>query len=670
MITNHCILVALIAAAALISCFLALHAILPHLTAAWRRATAPGRTAAAIAALVLALYAGVKPPTNAPPAQLSAPRPRQLAAFPDYRRIPADFLVPEDFYFIHTYATNFTPVLSGMSVALWALRGACEDWWPAGDYVARSGGSVVGVTGEFPDETIGFDAGLFYIAGVSSFSFAGREFSWSDLYDSRTNAVSVRLEIDPLEITVQTNDLAYVFRKLYNPKRDPHCIVRLFAQPDPFVVSGCVSRTICADWHSLEIIRGSATLSGDGGGKISLWSDSACSTPLSLPLTVDAYERQNIVCYATYSAPSESAGDIPLALTLEGEAYGPDGRPFSVERNLRLSSVLFSGLDATSDAAGVSRNPPPFPLGFNDFTFAYTPTPERHLLIPFKNVADPETLAANDYFVRLRPLIEPEDAEPAIVTLGDGLGPTEGGIYGLGAFYDGLFSTGALVLPHSGAEISQIVLRDLERTSNFVARAMSELSERYCCRHLMASLWFGTTKFARYRGRPNALASPTVRIYNQLDNTSGLGAYATLFGYPVGLAKVTSVVCGYACELMGFEDNEHQLVQDVGTANTPAAAFAWDAGRQIAQGTNAVEAVTRAARTCWLEGDAKGDVLWPNPNVPDNYLDTDYTNDPNEHFYSPGFLFADPLEFSDWYDVIENEIFPLAGLLYSLLSLD
>lgn len=666
MIAHHGLILAV---GLLISSILVFTQILPYLTASWLRATVPNRMVVVIAAFGLAFFAGAKHATNAPPPRLSAPRPQSLAAFPNYRHIPDGFLVPEDFYLIRSYTTPYTPVVSAESAALWALRGAFEDWWPSGDYAAAANGTVIGTAGEFAGETIGYDSGRFAVAGMTRLDFGGRCFSWSNLCDARTNAVNVRIEISPLEITIQTNDLASVFRKLYNPQRDHDCSVQFAAATDASVVSGCVRRVISASWSSPNIIRGSVTLDGEVNGKIMLWSDSDCTTPLNLPLTVDAYDHDSLRCYATFAEPSESLRDLAFTLTLTGEAYGPDGHALSVDRELRLTSVLFSGLDATSEAAGNSLNPPPFPLGANDFNYAYTPTPDRHLLIPFKNVVNRETMAVNDYTITLRPEIEPAAAELDVALSGDGYGPTEAGIYDLSAVCDRLFAFGAVVLPQSGAEISQIVLRDLARTSNFVDRAMSELSERFFCRHLMATRWFGTTDFGRYRGRPDALSSPTVRVYNQVDDTSGLGAYATLFGYPVGLGKVTSIVCGYACELMHFTDDEHSFVQQIGTSNTPAATFVWESGRQIAHGTNATEAVELAARTCWLESDAKGDVLWPNASAPDNYLDTPYANDANEHFHSPGFLLADPLEFTDWYDVIERELIPLAELLYTLWQL-
>ena len=388
-----------------------------------------------------------------------------------------------------------------------------------------------------------------------------------------------------------------------------------------------------------------------------------CETNATLTLSCRAgQERLAVLASNDWSqvvqgiAASAAIGDVVFELQLE-----LDGCLYAQTQTLTVAEV--AALHLTSPVAGASDLPPPFP-GETACPFSVTnsPLPDRHLVIPFCNVADTNDFSATGFAVDLRLELNPavtNVAGTADWTILDNttasgqlaavhglaaqfVNPVRGGIVRFRASYDGSPATEAnLVLPLAGASVDGVMAADLAAADAAVARldaTTGPFTRQWPFWGLAHFYSFGG---GDYRGRVDAAARPTVWVYNQVDD-AGYGAIATWHGVPLHTAKLGDFLVGYACERLGVWRLSQWLSQLLGTANDDAATASWDAGVAVAQGADFAAQTAALATNAWPSADFKTRRLWPNAAPADNHRPGTTFNGTDRHpdfiFLSPGFL--------------------------------
>ena len=393
-----------------------------------------------------------------------------------------------------------------------------------------------------------------------------------------------------------------------------------------------------------------------GSGKVALWADTNKTHSVTLPMAWSAAIQSGTTIFVEGEELSESVGDVVFECELA--LQGDDAR--AVTRSMTVARV--KQMNVSSAVAGVSTNPPPFLSGV-DYPFSATnsPLPDKHLVVPFENVA---TLGTNgfsvaDFHVDMALELEPAgvstsglsaswsvvEATPqmsgALVGLG-GLSarfvnPKLGGVYRFKAEAAGSSNTYAtVVLPLAGAEVSGVFEADFA----LYAAAMSNLNARTGRFERQTPSfgrkWFNNGGAADYLGRVDNVSHPTVWFYNQVNDISGMGAVASFYGVPMRMAKLGNFLAGYGTEFLGVWGVSQWLSQGIGTSNDETASMSWDAGTLVASGTGVVTAASTLSTNMWDHADVKVRRLWPNHVPTDNHAVFSSSFDFNRNFCSPG----------------------------------
>ena len=196
-----------------------------------------------------------------------------------------------------------------------------------------------------------------------------------------------------------------------------------------------------------------------------------------------------------------------------------------------------------------------------------------------------------------------------------------------------------LVLPLAGADITAIVKNDLQRARIFATKVNSKYSwvERNSVKNGLR--WFFNNGAGDYLGRPDTPLSPTVRMYNEVNDVTGMGAVGTWFGVPVRVAKASDFIVGFACKIIGVSPFNAWISQILGSRNDGSAKKSWDAGWKLGKGEAFYDKLgPTLVKDIFDEGDEKNMNLWPNPNPATNHYPGKVYVNPNTQFISPGFL--------------------------------
>ncbi len=438
-------------------------------------------------------------------------------------------------------------------------------------------------------------------------------------------------------------------------KEDPEAWLEMSVSP-VVMLHGDMG-VLSASYSPYEEPSGTVTLRcTSGSGKVAFWTDTNKTHSAALPMTWSAATQSGTTIFVEGVELSESVGDVVFEyeLALQG------GDVCTVTRAMTVARV--KQMNVSSAVAGVSANPPPFLSGV-DYPFSETnsPLPDKHLVVPFENVA---TLGANgfsvaDFHVDMALELEPAgvsasglsaawsvvESTPqmsgALVDSGSAtarfVNPKQGGIYRFKAEVAGSSNTYAtVVLPLAGAEVSGVF------ESDFVlyAVAMSNLNARAGRFERQTpsfgKKWFNNGGAADYLGRVDNFSRQTVWVYNQVDDITGMGAVASFYGAPIRMAKLGNFLAGYGTEYLGVWGVSQWLAQGIGTFNDETASMSWDAGTAVASGAGVVTTASTLSTNMWDYADVKVRRLWPNPAPADNHAVFSPSFDFNYNFCSPG----------------------------------
>ncbi|MBQ3316306.1 MAG: hypothetical protein IJG70_10185 [Kiritimatiellae bacterium] len=433
---------------------------------------------------------------------------------------------------------------------------------------------------------------------------------------------------------------------------------------DPVVFRGGARRPLVVFAHTDDPdllplpTNGTLTLSFESGSDhVRLWSAEEGGSEVSLPRSWPVTEFDYFTCYVEGLSASENVGDVEFRLSYSGE----DG---SKEDFSSTTCAEVKWVHLQSSVAGSSPNPPPFEGQTNhEFNVRHSPSPDKHLPVFFEDVKG-EGFEANDFSVRLRleilpsgfslpgvsamwEFLEPSPNSGSIVPVNaleaDFVNPKVGGVYHIGVTYYGSpMSECNIVLPLAGAEVADLLAANIVQASNFVQKAKAKYSGRQCTSLRFGWKWFIKEGNGDYLGRPDNAASPTIWFYNQVSDDTGMGAVATLYGVPIRAAKLSNFMVGYASSLLGIGSTRSSLAQLIGTSNDQSASMSWDAGVNVASGSNFWHTVSNLSHEAWGAADSKNRRLWPNKNNLDNAGNPIYYTNFNRVFYPPGFLRKTP----------------------------
>ena len=367
---------------------------------------------------------------------------------------------------------------------------------------------------------------------------------------------------------------------------------------------------------------------------------------------------------------SEVIDDVAFELTLD-----IDGDTYCKTQLVTVAEVV--RMDVASPKQGESRNPPPFLTGV-DYPFSVTnsPLPDKHLVIPFCNVATlgEDGFSVADFRVNMNLVLEPKgvnaaslpceweliEAQPQMsgtlshsgLQLAHFVNPKQGGVYRFRGRCDGSAWTQAnIVLPLCGASIDAVFDADM----SVVATTMKTLRDTKAWYQKQdidfGDRWFYNHNAMDYIGRVDNTSWPTVWRYNQIsdDNLNEyyrMGAVAMFRGVPTPVSKLGNFMAGYGTKVVGVWEILCWASQFLrGMSNDATGNMSWDAGNDFANanGSNLVERTTTLATNMWSQV-ANGSVenskvfaLWPNPADADNHGEALTSNfDHNRQFLSPG----------------------------------
>ena len=414
---------------------------------------------------------------------------------------------------------------------------------------------------------------------------------------------------------------------------------------------GCVSASFTPP---ASAVGATAALRVEGGGRIALWQSPDRAESVSLPMAL--VEGQSESFFFEGLTASDSVGDVRFCLDVVD-----DGGTNTVMSAVTVACV--DRLDMTCAVAGQSPNPPPFE-GETACPFSVTNSlsPDRHLVVPFENVATLDTngFSVAEFAVDMGLVLAPQGVSAAGVTSEwevvealpqmsgalvpcGGLAarfanPTQGGVYRFRARCGGSpWTEGNVVLPLSGARVDAVFESDFSvyRTVMTNLAAKSGPLERQT--PSFGLRWFNNRGASDYRGRVDNATWRTVWRYNQVNDYSGYGAVATVYGVPARISKFANFLAGYGTEVLGVWGVSRWLSQLIGTDNDESAEMSWDAGTDVANGSNLTERVSTLSTNMWSIGDAKVRTLWPNPVWTDNHIEAPTNSvDYNFFFRSPG----------------------------------
>ena len=222
--------------------------------------------------------------------------------------------------------------------------------------------------------------------------------------------------------------------------------------------------------------------------------------------------------------------------------------------------------------------------------------------------------------------------------------PLQGGIYRF-RFQCGSLPPGdaVLVLPLAGASVDAVVAAEIAHADQFAAKVNQKYP--WFLRNAPANglKWFWNNAAGDFLGRPDNASSRTVWFYNQVNDDSGMGAVCTWKGRCMRIAKLSSFLCGYACEKIGVSQPLQDASQVAGTGNDASASSSWFAGESFAEGLLTLDECAEIIATAsWTDsGSEKVRKLWPNLAPADNFVQPALYFNPNTQFTAPGFLYME-----------------------------
>ena len=316
----------------------------------------------------------------------------------------------------------------------------------------------------------------------------------------------------------------------------------------------------------------------------------------------------------------------------------------------------------TGNNCGSSPNPPPFTgQEPHDFNVTHSPSPDQHAVVFFKDVVNDSDFTINPFDIyidlQLKPsgapvgranwfTLRPTPSSGSLSSVSSVRGrlsnPTEGGVYHIGAAFDGSPTNECnIVLPLAGAGMDAILASDIAKATIFATTMRAKYSWFERNSISFGSKWFVDGGNGDYLGRPDSAQTPSVWYYGRIDDTNKMGSVCTLAGLPIRLAKLSNLLAGYTCEKLGVLLVSQWISQGIGTFNISLGP-AWQCGRAIANGEDYNTSIANMVKEEWRLMDDKTTKPWPNPSAADNWQSRPYYIDFNRRVYSPGFTYETP----------------------------
>ena len=221
-----------------------------------------------------------------------------------------------------------------------------------------------------------------------------------------------------------------------------------------------------------------------------------------------------------------------------------------------------------------------------------------------------------------------------------------------------------IVLPLSGADITNNVYDDIQLADEFASKVQESFPGGFC---LLAStskeecytmselyMWFRDDGNGDYLGRPNNVNSQTVWIYNEVSTNReskwGQGAIATWFGMPIRIAKVSNFLVGYTMEKIDVPPSVQLPAQLEGNKSDPfnkTSLGSFYAGVNLAKNKIEYGDIETLVYDMYNDKfpiffDTKVTKLWPNVSEVDNFATYTSLFNPDYEYTNPGFLYIDP----------------------------
>ncbi len=400
------------------------------------------------------------------------------------------------------------------------------------------------------------------------------------------------------------------------------------------------------------ILANAANLSVSSSGNVAFWTSTNKTQSVSLPVVLQAGESRSL--YVEGINESASVNDIVFTLQ-----YGI----YSMTRSMTVAYV--DKLEVTSDFQGTSANPPPF-QGETEYPFSLTnsPSPDKHFVVPFSNVANTD-LSVRDFTVDMTLEVGPTGVDESYLSFdwelieaipsmsgtlsaqggatAQFVNPKHGGVYRFRARCNGSEWTEAnIVLPLSGATVDSVIEADIT-TATIVAQYLkSHYSWFERQTPTWGQYWFNWVGMGDYLGRVDNATWKTVWCYNQVNDENGWGAVATLHGVSTRIAKMSNFIVGYTARKSGVLSLLLSLAAGwIGHDDDEAAELSWDAGIDFADDGGSISNVLyNLAHDMWPLAEDKEHKLWPNPQPTDNHIDSIENLNYNYNFISPGCIRA------------------------------
>lgn len=427
----------------------------------------------------------------------------------------------------------------------------------------------------------------------------------------------------------------------------------------PVVMRGGWLGSVSATFNPPESAEGAtATLRLDDGGKVVPWATENRTGSVSLPMSISA--GGGALCWLEGVTASDTVGDVRVYLDVTA---GED--TYTLTQSVTVACV--DRLEMTSTVSEVSSNPPPF-IGESEcpFNVANSPSVDKHLLIPFCNVATQgeNGFTISDFTVEMELVLEPEgvsaaglqcewevvEASPqmsgSLIPLG-GLAarfanPKQGGVYRFRSRVNGSpWTEGNVVLPLCGASIDATFDSDMASLTVIMTALRDNMAWYQKQDDDFGNLYFYMANAMDYVGRVDNVQWPTVWKYNQIDENFlkeyyRMGAVAMFRGIPTRVAKLGNFMAAYGTKVVGVWEILRMMSQWKGSLNDTTATMSWNAGTDVALGSNLVERTEALASDMWAHADIKVRRLWPNIMPADNHIETSDEFDYNRFFISPG----------------------------------
>ena len=394
--------------------------------------------------------------------------------------------------------------------------------------------------------------------------------------------------------------------------------------------------------------RGSLALTQlSGQDRIRIWRDANGTIPAGV-LSWNVSSFDGCTLYIEGLESSDIVGDIRFRL----DWNKPDGRSAHVFDQMTCAEVVYVHV---GDQHFIGQVP-------HDFCVTNSPRPDQHAPILFKDVVNTNDFSVNDFNVDMTLQVKPSGApvgsaswfplpptpeSAVLVSTGDCTGrlanPKEGGVYHIGAAFDGSPTNECnIVLPLAGASVDAVLKVDFQRAATFISNARRKYDWLTRNSPKFGRKWFKDHVNGNYLGRPDCWDQPTVWYYNQVRDDIGEGAVGTLAGVPIRVAKLSNLVTAYTCEGLGVLRISQWISHLIGHLTDESEHITWRYGNDIWNGAEYENAISNMVREAWNAVNDKTINVFPNLLPVENWSsDPDGTNW-NHRFYSPGFLSQEP----------------------------